>query len=119
MADGTDKQPQEYPPASRIDLLMKIINRYDTYITSTNAKASLVIAWNGAVIGSILLKYQEIISQFSCMCKLSAVLPILLVMCGLLALISTGLIFGVVFPFLTSSRGGKDSLIFLVLSFFS
>ncbi|WP_318557313.1 Pycsar system effector family protein [Geobacter anodireducens] len=102
----------DYSLSSRVDLLVKIINRYDTYIVSTNTKASLFIAWNGIVIGSILLKYQEILEQFSCMNRLSAIVPVLLVFCGLFALLSTGLIFGVVFPFLTPSREGKASLIF-------
>jgi len=112
MADEKDKVPEDYPSTSRVDLLIKIINRYDTYITTTNAKASLIIAWNGVVIGSILLKYREIISQFSSVCKISAAVSILLVSCGVFALISIGLIFGVVFPFLTPSRNGKNSLIF-------
>ena len=112
MTDEANKQAEEYSPSSRIDLLIKVINRYDTYITSTNAKASLVIAWNGVLIGSIILKYQEIISQFSCMCMLSSTISILLVMCGLFALLSTGLIFGVVFPFLVPSNSEKGSLIF-------
>ncbi|BCR05641.1 hypothetical protein DESUT3_27100 [Desulfuromonas versatilis] len=111
--DNEQKKPaNDYPSSSRVELLVKIINRYDTYIVSTNAKASLIIAWNGIVIGSILLKYQEVIGQFSCMNRLSALVPILLVFCGFFALLSTGLIFGVVFPFLTQSRDGKVSLIF-------
>jgi len=103
---------QDYPPASKIDLLIKIINRYDTYITSTNAKASLIIAWNGVVVGSILLKYQEIINQFSRMPKALCVAPILLVVCGVLALVSNGLILGIIFPFLKPSRDGRGSLIY-------
>jgi len=105
-------QAQDYPLSSRVDLLVKIINRYDTYIVSTNTKASLIIAWNGVVIGSILMKFQEILGQFSCMNSLSTIVPILLVFCGGFALLSTGLIFGVVFPFLTPSRDGKPSLVF-------
>ena len=105
-------QVNDYPSSSRVDLLVKIINRYDTYIVSTNTKASLIIAWNGVVIGSILLKYQEILGQFSCMNRLSGLIPVLLVCCGVFALLSTGLIFGVVFPFLAPSRDVKVSLIF-------
>lgn len=102
----------DYSSSSRVDLLVKIINRYDTYIVSTNTKASLIIAWNGVVIGSILLKYQEILGQFSCMNRLSGFIPVLLIFCGVFALLSTGMIFGVVFPFLAPSRDGKTSLIF-------
>lgn len=82
------------------------------YITSTNAKASLVIAWNGVVIGSILLKYQEIINQFSCMSKMSIIVPSLLAICGIMALLSNALIFGVIFPFLAPSLDGRGSIIY-------
>lgn len=112
MADEPKASSQDFPLTSRIDFFLKIINRYDTYITSTNAKASLIIAWNGVVIGAILLKYQEIISQFSCASKGSTLAGILMVICGILALVSNGLIFGVVFPFLTASRDGRGSLIY-------
>lgn len=106
------EEPQDLSSLNRIEFLIKIIGRYDTYITSTNAKASLIIAWNGVVIGAILLKYQEIISQFSCLSWLSTLASILLVLCGILALLSNGLIFNVIFPFLTASRDGRGSLIF-------
>ncbi|MBI5656423.1 MAG: hypothetical protein HZC44_06220 [Geobacter sp.] len=113
MVDEPKIPQQDLPSASQIDFLFKIISRYDTYITSTNAKASLIIAWNGVVIGAILLKYQEIISQFSCVSKVSTLAGLLLVICGILALVSNGLIFGVVFPFLTASReDGRGSLIY-------
>lgn len=105
-------QTNRYPLSSRVELLVKIINRYDTYIVSTNAKASLIIAWNGVVIGAIVLKYCEILSQFPCTGTLSTIIPILLVLCGIFALLSTGMIFGVVFPFLSPSHDGKASLIF-------
>ncbi|MEN6488899.1 MAG: Pycsar system effector family protein [Smithella sp.] len=105
-------QANDYSSSARVDILLKIINRYDTYIISTNTKASLIIAWNGVIIGSILMKHQEILGQFSCMNRLSEFIPVLLVFCGVFALLSTGLIFGVVFPFLAPSRDGKASLIF-------
>lgn len=112
MADEPRDLPPDYPPASRIDFILKIINRYDTYITSTNAKASLIIAWNGVVIGAILLKYQEVINQFSSTPGMHALAASLLVICGITALVSNGLVFGVVFPFLTASRDGRGSLIY-------
>ena len=105
-------QTNDYPLSSRVELLLKIINRYDAYIVSTNAKASLIITWNGVVIGAIILKYHEILNQFPCKGTLVTIIPILLVFCGIFALLSTGVIFGVVFPFLTTSRDGKSSLIF-------
>ena len=45
-----------------LELLLKKISRYDFYINSTNAKASIIIAWNGIIIGTIFLKYNSIIA---------------------------------------------------------
>lgn len=112
MSNKMNPTSQDFSNTSRIDLLVKIINRYDTYITSTNAKASLIIAWNGVVIGSILLKYQEIINQFSCMSKVFIFVPPLLVICGIIALLSNAIIFGVIFPFLTPNLDGGVSIIY-------
>jgi hypothetical protein len=111
MMTDSEREEEGVAVSDRIDFLFKIINRYDTYITSTNTKASLVIAWNGVVIGTILLKHQEILNQFKCE-NITALASILLVICGIASLISIGLVFGVVFPFLRSNLDGSDSLIF-------
>lgn len=92
---GDDAQQKE-----KVEYLFKIIGRYDTYINSTNAKASLVIAWNGVVIGTILLKYNDILSNYKPPDWAVVVASILLALMGICSVISIVLIFNVIFPFL-------------------
>jgi len=91
------------PLTSKIEYLFKIIGRYDTYITSTNTKASLVIAWNSIVIGTVLLKYQEIIGSYETAQFARTLIPIILVALGICSATSIVLIINVIFPFLTST----------------
>jgi CBS domain containing-hemolysin-like protein len=99
-----DKADNQLKTKDRIDYLFKIINRFDFYINSTNTKASLIIAWNGVVIGAILLKYTEVVSIFqsTAWAKLAAV--VLLTLIGTCSLISTVFVFSLVFPFLRPTR---------------
>jgi len=108
----SENKPLPMEQSACIDLLLKIITRYDTYIISTNAKASLIIAWNGVVIGSILLKYQDILGNFSILSPAYVWVKLIMVACGACAAISTAIIFTVVFPFLKPTRDGSKSLIF-------
>lgn len=48
----------------KMEFLFKAISRYDFYINATNAKASLILVWNGIVIGTVLLKFDTILSLF-------------------------------------------------------
>jgi hypothetical protein len=38
--------------AYKIPLMLDVIKRYDNYIISTNAKASLIIAFNSLILGT-------------------------------------------------------------------
>ena len=48
-----------------METLFRIIGRFDFYISSTNTKASLLLAWNSFVPGFLLLKYDAILGNFS------------------------------------------------------
>lgn len=84
----------------RIDFLFKIINRFDFYINSTNTKASLIIAWNGVLIGTVLLKYGEILQAFGAGTNARALSVWLLFLIGGSAVLSNFIVFSVIFPFL-------------------
>ncbi len=86
----------------RIDFIFKVIGRYDFYINTTNTKGSLILAWNGLLIGSVLLKYDSILSLFPHP-KAQIFASIFLSLATLAALISNVIAFQVVFPFLQSS----------------
>ena len=87
----------------KIDYLFKVIGRFDFYINSTNTKGSLILAWNGLLIGSLIIKYDVILGLFSAhqTCRKGA--SVLLFCMALAAAISNVMAFRVVFPFLQSS----------------
>lgn len=117
---GTDDgKSAEYSDKDRIDLLVKIINRFDFYINSTNAKASLVIAWNGVIIGAVLLKYADVLEGFVDGSRLEWWMGAMLFVIALLAAISNLIVMWVVFPFLTfTSSESKKSRVFVDESIF-
>src|SRR5947209_8017908 len=84
----------------KIDYLFKIIGRYDFYINSTNTKASLVIAWNGVVIGTILLKFNDILVTYKSSHWAVITASVLLSLMGICSVISIALVFNVIFPFI-------------------
>jgi hypothetical protein len=103
-ADRTrDEENAQLKAKDKIDYLFKVINRFDFYINSTNTKASLIIAWNGVLIGTILLKYSEILSMFqpAGWAKVAAI--VLLSLLGTCSLISNVFVLSVIFPFLKPS----------------
>jgi hypothetical protein len=87
----------------KVDYVFKLIGRYDTYINSTNTKASLVIAWNGVVIGTILLKYNDLLMNYEPTKWAVVIASILLTLMGICSVVSIALIFNVIFPFLKST----------------
>lgn len=94
----------------RIEVIFKKILRYDFYINSTNAKASIIIAWNGIVIGTILLKYNSIISLYRIPEWAYFISNVLLSFIALTSTISIILIFQVINPFLIlTHKKDKDS----------
>lgn len=98
--NGTNTQI-ELP--DKIDYLFEIIKRFDFYTNSTNAKASLIIAWNGVLIGTVLLKYSEILSIFQTVYWAKITVIFFLLLIGISGAISNLFIFWGVFPFLRKS----------------
>jgi hypothetical protein len=109
MSDNeTQNEDSDYlKQKDKIDFLFKVINRFDFYINSTNTKASLIIAWNGVLIGAVLLKYGDILNVFQSTAWAKATAIVFLSLVGICSLLSNLFVFGVVFPFLKPSS--KDS----------
>jgi hypothetical protein len=98
----------------KIDFLFEVIKRYDTYIVSTNAKASLIIAFNSIILGIVLLHFSDII-KFYPEPNYTYIAAKILVAIVLLSLISLLFMFNVVYPFFGSGADEneqKDSLVF-------
>lgn len=100
---GNENRQLPIEEKDNLDIILKKILRYDFYINSTNSKASLVIAWNGLVVGTVLLKYNEIISLYQNLYFAYAV-KILLALIGFASVISIALVFQVVYPFLVPNQ---------------
>ena len=96
----TNSPAGEYTDEKRIDFLFKVIGRYDHYINSTNTKASIVIAWNGILIGTVLLKFDEVLRLYQGARWSVTLASVLLSLIGICGLASIFFVFNVVFPFL-------------------
>lgn len=88
----------------KIELLKKNIERFDHYISTTNTKSSIILAFNGIIVGSIFFKYDVLIKMFEepIWCLYSA--NILLIALGISSIISAVFAFRVINPFLESGH---------------
>jgi hypothetical protein len=87
-----------------IEFHWKAIGRYDRYIATTNVKAAFLIAWNTFAIGTIALKWQELLTPFAGMPRTSAwasLCSLAVLFAGLASLWET---FRVVNPFMDSPK---------------
>lgn len=90
----------------KVSLLLDIIKRYDTYIVSTNAKASLIIAFNSLVLGTVLLKFGDIIDFYSTP-NVKTFVGFILLTITASTLLSLFFVFQVVYPFFGKSSDEK------------
>jgi len=99
----TNEKRQESPTTiqSKITILLEIIKRFDNYILSTNAKASLIIVFNSIVLGTVLVKWTEIMGFYQGE-KIRLIIGILLFAITALSLFSLWFVFRVVFPYFGS-----------------
>ncbi len=88
----------------KAEILYKNISRYDFYISSTNAKCSIVLAFNSLIIGTILLKFDDIIKLYDQAVWSQTVSFCLLLLIGILSPISIIFAFRVINPFLGSGE---------------
>lgn len=106
-----DEENALLKPKDKIDFLFKVINRFDFYTNTTNTKASLIIAWNGALIGAVLLKYSEILNTYQPAGWIKVAAITLLLLVGTCSVVSNVLVLKAVFPFLRSSSRRATSRI--------
>ena len=110
----TDTESQESEiNRHKISFLLDIIKRYDTYIVSTNAKASLIIAFNSLVLGAVLLKFGDIIGFYSTPNTKMFVGFILLIITAS-TLLSLFFMFRVIYPFFGTTSDNKKQEFSLV-----
>jgi hypothetical protein len=87
-----------------IDFHWKAIGRYDSYIATTNIKAAFLIAWNTFAIGTVGLKWHELLAPFAGMPRTNmwaSVCSLAILFAGVASLWET---FRVVNPFMESPK---------------
>lgn len=82
--------------------LWKVIDRFDTYIGSTNSKTAIIVAFNTFVITGIILKWSDIGNLFIGYPKLISLTNFLLIVAALSSTVSLWFVFKSVDPFLES-----------------
>lgn len=88
----------------RIDVLWKVIGRFDLYITSVNAKAAMVATFNTFVITAIVLKWEEILAQFGPYVATTRIAGSLLAVAAIASVVSLWFTFRALGPFLDSHK---------------
>lgn len=92
---------------SRYEFLVKVIDRYDAIINSTNAKCSIVLAFNSIILGAVLFRFDEIVEIYCSRPYFRGVSISILILIVLLASISIIFAFRVMNPFLRSGEDAK------------
>jgi hypothetical protein len=87
-----------------IEFHWKAIARYDSYIATTNTKAAFLIAWNTFAIGSVGLKWSELLAPFATTPRTSVLATLCLLVVLLAGLVSLWETFRVVNPFVDSPK---------------
>lgn len=90
----------------KAEFLYKNINRYDFYINSTNAKCSIVLAFNSLIIGTLLINFDNIAKIFERNFCFEITSILILFLIGLFSTLSIIFAFRVINPFLKSGEDG-------------
>ena len=114
MIDNKGDVPENINADSKLVFILDVIKRYDNYIISTNAKASLIIAFNSLILGTVILKFGDIISFYNCS-GISSVVGMLLILISASSLLSLFFVFSVVYPYFGSKiddENQQNSLVY-------
>lgn len=88
----------------KYDFLLRVIGRFDSIIASTNSKCSIVLAFNGIILGAILFRFDEIANIY---CNnpyyrnISFLILFLIVLTGSVSIVFA---FRAIYPFLKSGE---------------
>jgi len=90
------------------EALWRIISRYDHYYGTTNSKAALLLAFNTAVIASIIIKFEDILSIYEThnICKCIASISLIVIIFS--TIVSVWYVFKAINPFLKSHKNPKN-----------
>lgn len=114
MIDNKGGVPENMDADFKLVFIIDVIKRYDNYIISTNAKASLIIAFNSLILGIVLLKFGDIISFYN-FSGIRVVVGLLLALISASSLLSLFFVFSVVYPYFgskTDDENQQNSLVY-------
>lgn len=57
--------PANTPTQSSVDLLWRVLQRFDFYSSTTNARAPMVAAFNTFLIGGVIIKWQDVLNEYT------------------------------------------------------
>lgn len=86
------------------DLLWKVIQRYDYYIGTTNAKAAIIATFDTFVFGAIVIKWQDLIPLFGTHRSAAILVGCFLAVAAIASLVSLWATFLVINPFVKSPK---------------
>lgn len=93
---------------NKIDILWKIINRFDLYIDATNTKAGIFIGFNTFVFTGIILKMEDLLPKGHYIFSLIA--EVFLMVAAIASLISLWKIFKAINPYLYSPNESLSNI---------
>lgn len=86
------------------DFLWKVISRFDNYISTTNTKATVIVAFNTFIFSAIVLKWNDLLTPFGYHRIAAFITSTLLLIAASAALVSLAAVFAVINPFLKSPK---------------
>lgn len=93
---------QEKP--DHLEVLFRIISRFDFYFGTMNAKAALVAAFNSFALGTILLRWNDLVALFEGYPNAEKAAAILLVVSAVASIVSLAAVFASINPYLKSRQ---------------
>jgi hypothetical protein len=100
--------PQNLTSPNRSDFVWKVIGRFDTYIDGTNKKATVLVAFNTFVLGTIVLKWKDLQQILAGHPRSLLVAAVFITVAAIGTLVGLGLAFLAIHPFLKSFKKPGD-----------
>jgi hypothetical protein len=108
-----DALEEKVDARSKITFILDVIRRYDGFTISTNFKASVIIAFNTLIVGSILIKFIDIVHA-SNIAWVKSIVSLLLFFLSMSSLISLFFVFRVIYPFFKAQSIKDEQQISLI-----
>ena len=101
--------PRSLDDTEKTEILFKSIGRYDFYINTTNTKASLILAINGLLVGTTLIRVEALLGSDTPLGYIHDAGVYLFATFGILTILSLYFTFKSVIPFFSSGELSSSS----------